>query len=286
MRLLALPPGGTYWDLTLGDAGHALAVMGGVVPDGHGQEGRMIGMDRDPEALEAAGRTLATLPGGVRLVHGRLAELARLAREQDWPSPDAILMDLGTSTRHLKDPARGFSFQADGPLDMRMDPTSGRSAAELVNTASQQDLERIFRDLGQERWAGRIARAVVSRRPFLTTLQLAEVVARAVPGRGRIHPATRVFQALRMAVNDELGELAAALEAAPDLLKPGGRLAVISFHSLEDGMVKRSFRERAAREGGGWRILTKKAVQASRAEEVANPRSRSARLRGLLREAA
>ncbi len=280
--LLALPPGGVYWDLTLGDGGHALAILGGAAGEG---QGRMIGMDRDPEALRSAGETLAAFSGRTRLVQGRLGELGRLAREQAWPSPDVILMDIGTSTRQLKDPGRGFSFMLDGPLDMRMDPGQGQGAAALVNTASQQDLERIFRELGQERWAGRIARAIVTRRPFTTTLQLASVVAGAVPGRGRTHPATRVFQALRIAVNDELGELAAALEAAPDLLKPGGRLGVISFHSLEDGMVKRAFRARAAREGEGWEILTRKPVRPSRAEALANPRSRSARLRVLRRAA-
>ncbi len=282
--LLALPPGGVYWDLTLGDGGHARAVLQKMETTARaGQEGRMIGMDRDPYALKTAGEALSAFSGRIRLVEGRLSEIGRLSREQDWPAPDGVLADLGTSTRQLKDPARGFSFMADGPLDMRMNPSEGRSAAELVNTASREDLERIFRELGQERWAGRISRAIVARRPFSTTGALAEVVTRSVPGRGRIHPATRVFQALRMTVNDELGELASLLETAPRLLKPGGILAVISFHSLEDGMVKRSFRSRAKEEGGEWRILTKKAILPSRQEEIDNPRARSARLRGLLR---
>ncbi len=278
---LALPAGGVLWDLTVGDGGHAAALMA------RSGEARVVGLDRDPEALDVAGRTLAPYGDRVRLVHGRLGEVDRLASEGRWPAPDAVLMDLGTSTRHLLDPARGFSFSADGPLDMRMDPGVGLPASEVVNTAGAEELERIFRTLGEERFAGRIARAILRRRaerPFARTSELAECVVRAVPGRGRFHPATRVFQALRIHVNDELGELARGLKALFGLLPPGARLAVISFHSLEDRIVKYAFRERAA--AGGWTVLTRKPVQAEREEQLRNPRARSAKLRVLMREAA
>ena len=278
---LALPPGGVLWDLTVGDGGHAAALLA------RSGEARLLGLDRDPEALAVAGRTLASFGDRVRLVHGRLGEVARQGSEGRWPSPHAVLMDLGTSTRHLLDPGRGFSFSADGPLDMRMDPGSGLPAREVVNASSAGELEGIFRTLGEERFAGRIARAILRRRaerPFERTSELAECVARAVPGRGRLHPATRVFQALRIHVNDELGELERGLGALFGLLTPGARLAVISFHSLEDRIVKHAFRERAA--AGGWVLLTRKAVQATREEQLRNPRSRSARLRVLMREAA
>jgi 16S rRNA (cytosine1402-N4)-methyltransferase len=278
---LALPPGGVLWDLTVGDGGHAAALIK------RSGEARVVGLDRDPEALDVAGRALASYGGRVRLVHGRLGEVARLASEGLWSAPDAVLMDLGTSTRHLLDPGRGFSFSADGPLDMRMDPGSGLSAREVVNASGAGELEGIFRTLGEERFAGRIARAILRRRacrPFERTSDLAGFVARTVPGRGRFHPATRVFQALRIHVNDELGELARGLQAVFGLLPPGARLAVISFHSLEDRIVKLAFRERAA--SGGWVVLTRKPVQATREEQRLNPRARSAKLRVLMREAA
>lgn len=278
---LALPPGGMLWDLTVGDGGHAAALMA------RPGEARVVGLDRDPEALDVAGRTLSSYGDRVRLVHGRLGEVARLASEGRWSAPDAVLMDLGTSTRHLLDPQRGFSFSADGPLDMRMDPGSGLSAREVVNASGAGELEGIFRTLGEERFAGRIARAILRRRterPFERTSELAGFVARAVPGRGRVHPATRVFQALRIHVNDELGELERGLRAVFALLPPGARLAVISFHSLEDRIVKYAFRERAA--AGGWVVLTRKPVQATREEQLRNPRARSAKLRVLMREAA
>lgn len=273
---LALGPGGVLWDLTLGDGGHAAMLLAKA------EGSRLVGLDRDPEALEAAGPALAPFEGRTRLVHGRFGDLAALS--VDWPRPDAVLMDLGTSTRQILDPRRGFSFSGDGPLDMRMDPTRGDSAEDLVNHASQEALEAVFRELGEERFAGRIARAVVRSRPLRTTGELARVVADAVPGRGRIHPATRVFQAIRIRVNDELGELARGLEAALGLLPPGARLGVLAFHSLEDRIVKEAFRARGRQ--AGWALLTRKAVQASREEEVANPRSRSARLRVIRREAA
>ena len=278
--MLALPRGGVLWDLTLGDGGHAAMVI-------EGSEGRLVGLDRDPEALRTAGGALAPFGGRVRLERGRFGDVARLALEGTWPAPDAVLMDIGTSTRQLLDPARGFSFSHDGPLDMRMDPESGRTAADVVNAESPETLEAIFRDLGEERWAGRIARAVVRRRserPFARTSDLAELVARTVPGRGRHHPATRVFQALRIHVNDELGELKRGLDGVLGLLPEGARFGVISFHSLEDRLVKQTFLERA--QAGDFVRVTRKAVRAEREEEVVNPRSRSARFRVIRREAA
>lgn len=290
--LLALPPGGVFWDLTVGDGGHAAALLGrmGRGSDGSAaavKEGRMMGLDRDPEALRTAGETLAPFGARARLRQGAFGDVGRIAREEGWPPPDGVLMDLGASTRQLVDPARGFSFSGDGPLDMRMDPASGRSAADLVNALPEEELARLFREYGEERWAGRIARALAARRarqPFSRTADLAQAVASAVPGRGRLHPATRVFQALRIAVNDELGELARGLDAVLGLLPPGGRLSVITFHSLEDRIVKRRFREAAG--SGGWRLLNRKVIRPSRVEQLANRRSRSAKLRGIVREAA
>ena len=271
---LALPRGGVAWDLTVGDGAHAALLL-----EAMGTGGRLMGMDRDPKAIEAAGAALSAYGDRVRLVRGPFSGVGSAG----FLPPDGVLMDLGVSTRQILDPRRGFSFSSDGPLDMRMGP-EGPSAAEVVNSASEGDLERILRELGEERWAGRIARALARNRPILTTGRLAEIVAGAVPGRGRRHPATRVFQALRIHVNDELGELERGLEAVLALLPAGSRLAVISFHSLEDRIVKRVLRARSAEPG--WRLLPRKAVKAGREEVLSNPRARSARLRTILREAA
>jgi 16S rRNA (cytosine1402-N4)-methyltransferase len=286
-------PGGLYVDATLGGGGHAEAVLEASAPDG-----RLIGIDRDPMALRAAGRRLARFGERVRLVHGRFSQLSALLAELGAGPVDGVLADLGVSSPQLDRAERGFSFSQEGPLDMRMDPSAPLTAADLVNQAPLEELIRIFRDYGEERHAPRLARAIDHDRrtkPFTTTRQLASLIERVMPrsgGRDRIHPATRVFQALRIAVNDELGELETGLEAAFSVLKPGGRMVIISFHSLEDRRVKQFFRDRAAdcvcppelpicrcSKVSEMRILTRKPVEAGPGEAAANPRARSARLR-------
>ncbi|MCS6889245.1 MAG: 16S rRNA (cytosine(1402)-N(4))-methyltransferase RsmH [Chloroflexus sp.] len=277
---MAPRPGGRYLDATVGGGGHALAVLQAAQPGG-----MLLGIDADPDALAATAERLAE--AGLRqqavLRHGSFADLAALATEAGFTAVDGILFDLGVSSYQLDTPERGFSFAADGPLDMRLDPTQGLTAADLVNRLSERELADILFQYGEEHAARRIARAIVERRraqPFLRTADLAAVVARAVGGRhGRIHPATRTFQALRIAVNQELDRLAAALPQAVALLAPGGRLAVISFHSLEDRIVKQFLRTEAAGETPRLALITKKPVVASDAEVAANPRARSAKLR-------
>ncbi|MDW8403765.1 16S rRNA (cytosine(1402)-N(4))-methyltransferase RsmH [Chloroflexus sp.] len=277
---LAPRPGGRYLDATVGGGGHALAVLQAAQPGG-----MLLGIDADPDALAATAERLAE--AGLRqqavLRHGSFADLAALATEAGFTAVDGILFDLGVSSYQLDTPERGFSFAADGPLDMRLDPTQGLTAADLVNRLSERELADILFQYGEEHAARRIARAIVERRraqPFQRTADLAAVVARAVGGRhGRIHPATRTFQALRIAVNQELDRLAAALPQAVALLAPGGRLAVISFHSLEDRIVKQFLRAEAAGETPRLALITKKPVVASDAEVAANPRARSAKLR-------
>ncbi|WP_322512281.1 16S rRNA (cytosine(1402)-N(4))-methyltransferase RsmH [Chloroflexus sp.] len=277
---LAPRPGGRYLDATVGGGGHALAVLQAAQPGG-----MLLGIDADPDALAATAERLAE--AGLRqqavLRHGSFADLAALATEAGFTAVDGILFDLGVSSYQLDTPERGFSFAADGPLDMRLDPTQGLTAADLVNRLSERELADILFQYGEEHAARRIARAIVERRraqPFQRTADLAAVVARAVGGRhGRIHPATRTFQALRIAVNQELDRLAVALPQAVALLAPGGRLAVISFHSLEDRIVKQFLRTEAAGETPRLALITKKPVVASDAEVAANPRARSAKLR-------
>ncbi|MFO1497414.1 MAG: 16S rRNA (cytosine(1402)-N(4))-methyltransferase RsmH [Verrucomicrobiota bacterium] len=294
--LEALEPrsGGTYVDGTIGGGGHTAAILAASAP-----AGRVLGMDRDGAAVEAATARLQEFAGRYELRRGEFRELA------DWIEPrscDGALLDLGVSSPQLDESARGFSFQQDGPLDMRMDTRQSLTAAQLVNEASPEELTAWFSELGGERHAKRIAQVIARQRsdsPMRTTRQLADLVERVVPRRGsRIHPATRVFQALRLAVNDELGHLARGLPAIWNLLKPGGRLAVITFHSLEDRMVKEFGRERAR----DYRVLgevdvpelrqpvapeakwvAKKAIQPGPAEIAENPRSRSAQLRVLER---
>jgi 16S rRNA (cytosine1402-N4)-methyltransferase len=283
-------------DMTLGGGGHTALLLAATAP-----EGRVLGLDRDPAALAAAERALIPFAGRFALARAAFDAVDRVAAEHGFAPADAVLMDLGVSSRQLDDPARGFSFRADGPLDMRMDPDGPVTAADLVARLSEADLARLFKDLGEERHARRIARAVVRARaeaPIATTARLAEVVANAVPAKerhtARIHPATRVFQALRMAVNDEAGQLARGLEAAFTVLGPGGRMAVISFHSLEDRAVKRFFKDlstgcvcppafpvcRCGRVPRA-RLLTRRAQRPAAAEVAANPRARSARLRAV-----
>ncbi len=271
--------GGTFLDVTLGGGGHSLALL---------QKGaeRVVGLDRDPMALEAARARLAAagIPQErLQLWHLNFADfdLQRhgFRDEQGQGIPfDGIVADLGVSSPQLDCPERGFSFRAEGPLDMRMDPTASQeTAADWVNCRPVEDLIDIFIRYGEERFARRIAYHIERSRPLFTTTQLAQVVWQAVPPaarRGRIHPATRVFQALRIAVNRELEALETLLAQAPHWLKPGGRLAVISFHSLEDRLVKWAFRTDPR-----WQVLTPKPLCPSQEEKLHNPRARSAKLR-------
>jgi 16S rRNA (cytosine1402-N4)-methyltransferase len=290
LQALAIQPDGTYIDATFGRGGHARAILARLGP-----AGRLLGMDRDPDAIAEAQRLEAEDARfqAVRAPFGQIASAARQAGLQE--RVQGIVMDLGVSSPQLDVPARGFSFGADGPLDMRMDPDCGESAAEWLAHSDEQTISGTLKDLGEERFARRIARAILAARdeaPILTTRRLAEIVARAVPTREpRKHPATRTFQALRIRVNDELGELERALAQLCDLLAPGGRLAVISFHSLEDRIVKRFIRDEAqgprlpkgvpvmATETEGRLKIIGKPRRPGEAELAENPRARSAVLR-------
>ena len=275
---LAVRRGGTYVDCTLGFAGHASAIARAL-----GAGGRLIGLDRDAEALGFARERLEALRGelGVEMPTIELQH-AEFSRVREYVKPgecDGILADFGVSSMHLDEARRGFSFQADGPLDMRMNAQTGVTAAQVVNEADEEELANLIYELGEERRSRRIARAIVRARPLHTTAQLAGVVkAAAHPMKGdTIHPATRTFQALRIHVNRELEEIGALLGSAPALLKPGGRLVVISFHSLEDRPAKDALR--AGREAGLYEVLTRKPVTAGEEEVRRNGRSRSAKLR-------
>ena len=272
---LGLKVGAVVLDATVGLGGHAEAILEGI-----GRSGRLVAMDRDQRALEVAQDRLRRFAGQVTWIHGSFGELEERLQQGGGGLLDGVLLDLGVSSLQLEDPQRGFSFSREGPLDMRMDEEEPVKAAEIVNRASIHELEKLLRDFGEERWAGRIARAVVRARPLSTTTQLAEVVRRAVPAgarHGRIHPATRTFQAIRIAVNRELEVLPGAIMQAVNRLRPGGRIAVLSYHSLEDGIVKRTFREQAR--SGRLAVRTRKPIRPSAEEVARNPRSRSARLR-------
>jgi 16S rRNA (cytosine1402-N4)-methyltransferase len=287
--------GGVYLDGTLGGAGHARLILEASSPDGV-----LIGLDRDAAALAAAQSNLAPFGDRVILRQGNFSDMGVHLDQLGIGAIDGVLLDLGVSSHQLDTPARGFSFREDGPLDMRMNPAEGVSAATVVAEAEADELKRIFREYGEERWAGKIARAIVMDRektPFENTLQLAGLISRVVPaGKGpqRIHPATRVFQALRIHVNGELDNLRTALDTAWLRLKSGGRLVVISFHSLEDRMVKQAFRALATGcvcpprlavcacgKKPSVRVLTRKAVRAAEIETEYNPRARSAILRAM-----
>lgn len=269
-------PGGRYCDATVGLGGHAQAILDRSAPDG-----QLIGLDRDRDALAAAGSALQRFGDRVTLVHARFSEARDVLQSMGAIPVDGFLIDLGVSSPQLDRPERGFSFRADGPLDMRMDQTSGETAADLLRQVDEADLERIIRDYGEERYARRVARAIVEARrtgPLETTGQLAALVARALPRHERAkNPATRTFQALRIAVNQELDQLERFLGVAAECLRPGGRLCVIAFHSLEDRIVK--WRLRAMASAAQLRILTKHVVVAGEPERLRNPRARSAKLR-------
>jgi len=291
---LAVRRGGTYIDATVGLGGHSYEIARRLGAPGH-----LIGLDKDPAALEVARARLVASGEAeiqpaeesgvsqpspqfegdwpeIRLLHGSFAEIGQ---RFGAASADGLLADLGVSSPQLQDAARGFSFQAEGPLDMRMNPQAELTAEQVVNQFDERELADLIYEFGEERRSRRIARAIVRSRPIRTTSQLAEVVAAAARSmkHERIHPATRTFQALRIFVNRELDDLRALLEAAPQLLKPDGRLVIISFHSLEDRMVKDALRDGVKQ--GHYRLLTKKPVTPGAEEIGRNPRSRSAKLR-------
>jgi 16S rRNA (cytosine1402-N4)-methyltransferase len=272
---LITDPGGVYVDGTVGGGGHAEEVLGRLTPDG-----RLLAADWDDAALQVASERLASFGGRVSFYRNSLSELPGAIAQAGVGAVTGILVDLGLSSNQLA-AKRGFSFQEHAPLDMRMDCRGKLNAGEIVNDWSGSELREILSELGEERQAGRIAERIVSDRPFTDTAQLAAAISRAVGGRhGKLHPATRTFQALRLKVNDELGQLASFLESVPSMLCSGGRLVIIAFQSLEDRMVKRYLR------GPGkamFRELTKRPLRPSREEAVANPRCRSAKLRAAVR---
>ncbi|MGC9359806.1 MAG: 16S rRNA (cytosine(1402)-N(4))-methyltransferase RsmH [Anaerolineae bacterium] len=287
LRALAPRPGGRYVDATLGLGGHTRSLLEACAPDGH-----VLGIDRDQAVMEEALRRLGDLGERLVAVVGDFSDVGAIARDHGFAEVDGILMDLGVSSPQLDDAARGFSFQASGPLDMRMDQRGDLTAADIVNDWPEKEISRILWEYGEERYARRIARAICEERPIADTGALADLVAKVVGRRERIHPATRTFQALRIAVNDELGALERALPQVLDLLVPGGRLAVIAFHSLEDRIVKQFIRREASDcicpprlpvcvcgHTATLRPMTKKPVRPSAEEVARNPRSRSARLR-------
>jgi 16S rRNA (cytosine1402-N4)-methyltransferase len=276
---LAIRPDGIYLDATTGMGGHTALIAERLT------SGLVIANDRDGESLELARRNLGAegprYEGRVRFHHGRFGELAEAAREAGFAAVNGLLADLGVSRYQLTEPARGFSFLSDGPLDMRMDQSTGMTAADLVNHTAEKALADLIFQWGEERRARKVARAIVRARPIRSTLHLADVVGRAVPRTGKLHPATRTFMALRMAVNEEPEELDRLLEIGPDLLLPSGRMVVISFMSIDDRKVKERFRELGR--SGRAVLLTRHPVQPGEAETRQNPASRSAKLRALER---
>lgn len=284
IEYLKVKKNGKYIDATVGGGGHAQAILK--------LGGKILGVDCDPEALNSAREYLTTAcparrsldEGGPdpswRLFRGNFKDLTRIAAENDFSDVDGVLFDLGVSSYQLETPKRGFSFNIQAPLDMRMDPNSKVTAADLVNGLNKNELKKLFQKFGEEKLAGRLAEAIINARrlkPIESCRQLAEIILEVKPKKGKIHPATRVFQALRIAVNDELNNLKEALPAALEVLKTGGRLVVISFHSGEDRIVKDFFKQKERE--GGLIILTKKPTRPTAEEIKENPRSRSAKLR-------
>jgi 16S rRNA (cytosine1402-N4)-methyltransferase len=270
LALLDPHAGETWVDCTVGGGGHTRLLAERV-----GETGRVLGLDQDPSMLELARARLQGLP--VELVHANFDQLVEVLAMRGITQVDGVFADLGFSSDQLAEAKRGLSFREDGPLDMRLDPTIGATAADFVNTMSEAALADVFWEYGEERHSRRVAKRLVERRtekPFTTTADLAEVVRRCVPRSGNIDPATRVFQALRIAVNDELGALDRLLASLPKMVKPGGRAGIISFHSLEDRRVKHAFRTPSV-----WQPVNKKPVKAGDAETARNPRARSAKLR-------
>jgi 16S rRNA (cytosine1402-N4)-methyltransferase len=281
-------PDGLFIDGTVGAGGHAAALLDAA------PQSKLLGFDRDLRSLDIARDALAPYQDRVTLVHANFDTMGSMAPAHGFGSVDGILLDLGISSMHVDDPTRGFAFRVDGPLDMRFDPSgSGSTAADLVNTLEADELADLIYRYGEERDSRRIARAIIAARPLHSTRELADVLERARRGpRDRIHPATRTFQALRIAVNDELGAVERVLPQAIALLRPGGRFAVISFHSLEDRIVKDYFRQEATdcicppkqpictcKHRASVTLINRKPIVADEAEIAANPRSRSAKLR-------
>ncbi len=273
LELLAVRPNGIYLDATCGLGGHTALIAQQL------QTGTVIANDRDLACLETARQNTAEWKDKILFHHGTFCTLADAVAGAGKGKLDGLLADLGVNRFQLTDPQRGFSFMSDGPLDMRMDQTKGMTAADLVNFSDEKTLADLIYHLGEERRARKVARAIVRARPIRSTLHLADVVLRVVPRTGHLHPATRTFQALRMQVNEEPEELDCLLLNGPALLKSGGRMVVISFHSLDDRKVKESFRV-LGREGRAT-ILTKHPLQPSEEETRRNPASRSAKLRAL-----
>ena len=273
MEALNVRPGGTYVDCTLGAGGHARAIL-----ERAGATGRLLGIDADPASLNLAAVALESFGRSVVPVQANFAELSRVCEEHGFPASDGILFDLGISSMQIDTAERGFSFQREAPLDMRFDTTAGPSAADIVNTYSEREIARILWEYGEERRSRQIAHRIVEQRPILSTLRLADIVLQVLGSRrGKIHPATRTFMALRIAVNRELDSLKLALEQAVVLLRAGGRLVVISYHSLEDRIVKQFMRAEAAEHALS--LITRKVIRPTSEEIRSNPRSRSARLR-------
>ena len=295
LDLLNIREDGLYVDCTLGGGGHSSAILSRL-----GFGGRLISIDRDDDALRAGGERLAAIGSTAvwQTVHGNFADLDQIFSELNIGGADGILADLGVSSWQLDQSDRGFGYSQDGPLDMRMNQAGGQTAADVVNSYQEKDLVRILREYGEERFAGRIAAAIIAyrnRQPFRTTAELAELVRNAMPAAGRNeaqHPARRTFQAIRIEVNQELAAIEKLLNKAPDLLNVGGRICIITFHSLEDRLVKDAFRRfenpcicprdfpvcACGRKPLG-KVITRKAIIADSQEEKENPRSRSARLR-------
>ena len=280
---LNIKPDGIYVDGTLGGAGHSSQIAARLTT------GRLIGIDRDPVALKAAGERLAPYADRVTLVHSNFCDMAQVLKDLDIPGVDGILLDLGVSSPQLDDGARGFSYMADAPLDMRMNGNDSLSAETVVNTWPQEELKRILYNYGEERYAPQIAAAICRRRtekPIATTLELVDIIRSAMPPaalREKQHPAKRSFQAIRIAVNDELGAVEKIMEDAVDLLNPGGRLAIITFHSLEDRIVKNGMAQAAkgctCPPSFPVKLISKKPIVSGEEELEINPRARSAKLR-------
>jgi 16S rRNA (cytosine1402-N4)-methyltransferase len=281
VELLSIRPNGIYIDATLGGGGHTEAVLRKL------KGGKMLAIDRDPQMVARARERLAEFGDRLIALEGNFAEIDRLHSESGLPLADGMLADLGISSIQLEDAPRGFSFDRPGPLDMRMDSQGSLTAAELVNRSRERDLADLIFRLGEEHHSRRIARAITEARPIQTTTSLAQVVTRAIPfraGRHHLHPATRTFLALRLAVNQELENLERFLSKALSVLSPRGRLVILSFHSLEDRLVKRAFQD--WRSKGLVRALTRKPLRPTEEEVHSNPRSRSAKLRAAERAAA
>jgi 16S rRNA (cytosine1402-N4)-methyltransferase len=282
LRLLDPQPGETIVDGTLGAGGHSRAILAAL-----GAAGRLIGVDRDPQMAQIAREKLLGVSAGAKIVilTGHFGDLPSVLAPLGVEAVDGVLLDLGVASPQLDDASRGLSYRADGPLDMRLTPDAELSAEEWINQVSQEELAQVLREYGEERFSGRIARAIVearARKPIRRTAELAEIIMRSVPrGPRRLHPARRSFQALRIRINEEMQQLERCLATLPRLLKPGGRCAIISYHSLEDRRVKNAFRDGA--QEGIYELLTRKPMRPSAEETAANPRSRSAKLRAARR---